>query len=146
PRLFRGRQRGLTLAVMAATQSVGGGRPAPQPAYHVARQPRRTWLLAIALVSATVLLRWPTFNDHILFIDEPIYYAFGSRLELPGAHVYTHTADQKPPLGPLTYWLALRMNPAHAILVVHAFTTLAIATTTVLLLVVSEVAFGSPWA
>lgn len=91
-------------------------------------------------------LRVPTWNDHILFIDEPIYYSFGSRLELPGAHVYTHTADQKPPLGPVTYWLAIQISPSHAITVVHALTTLAMALTAVLLLASSQLLLGSPWA
>jgi hypothetical protein len=106
----------------------------------------RPWLLGGVLVAATLALRAPTFTDHILFIDEPIYYTFGSRLELPGAHVYTHTADQKPPLGPLTYWLAIQVSARHAILVVHVFTTVAIAATALLLLWGSQLLRGEPWA
>jgi hypothetical protein len=104
------------------------------------------WALALVLIGATLLLRSPTFNDHILFIDEPIYHSFGSRLTLPDAHVYTHTADQKPPLGPLTYWVAIEISPRHAIMVVHALTTAAIGLTTLLLLISSQVLLGGPWA
>ena len=86
----------------------------------------RTWSLALIIVAATLALRQPTWNDHILFIDETIYYSFGARLELPGAHVHTHTFDMKPPGGPMTYWLAIKMSPQHAIAVVHIFTTIAI--------------------
>ncbi len=121
-------------------------RPAAKPSSGAALPPYVTWLLAVVLVGATLLLRSPTFNDHILFIDEPIYYSFGSRLELPGAHVYTHTADQKTPLGPVTYWLAIQTSPQHAITVAHAFTTAAIATTALLLLIGSQLLLGSPWA
>jgi hypothetical protein len=121
-------------------------RPEAKPSLSVTPTAYLPWLLAVVLIATTVLLRSPTFNDHILFIDEPIYYSFGSRLELPGAHVYTHTADQKPPLGPMTYWLAIQMSPEHAIMVVHALTTAAIAVTTLLLLVSSQLLLGSPWA
>jgi hypothetical protein len=121
-------------------------RPATQPAASAPLPAYVMWVLAVVLVGATVLMRSPTFNDHILFIDEPIYYSFGSRLTLPGAHVYTHTADQKPPLGPLTYWLAIEISPRHAIMIVHALTTAAIGLTTLLLLISSQVLLGSPWA
>ena len=117
-----------------------------QPASTGAATPSLTWVLALILISITLWLRSPTFNDHILFIDEPIYYSFGSRLTLPGAHAYTHTADQKPPLGPLTYWLAIQISPHHAIMVVHALTTLAIGLTALLLLASSQLLLGNPWA
>ena len=129
-----------------ARRQPASARPQAKSPHRVAPAPSLTWALALGLIAATVLLRSPTFNDHILFIDEPIYYSFGSRLELPGAHVYTHTADQKPPLGPITYWLAIRISPPHAIAVVHALTTLAIGLTTLLLLVSSQLLLGSPWA
>jgi hypothetical protein len=121
-------------------------RPAAQASSGAALAPYGTWLLAAMLIGTTLLLRSPTFNDHILFIDEPIYYSFGSRLELPGAHVYTHTADQKPPLGPLTYWLAIQISSQHAIMAVHVLTTVAITATAVLLLIGSQLLLGSPWA
>ena len=106
----------------------------------------RTWSLALIIVAATVALRQPTWNDRILFIDETIYYSFGARLELPGAHVHTHTFDMKPPGGPMTYWLAIQVSPQHAIAVVHIFTTIAIGATAVLLLITSCLLLQSPWA
>jgi len=106
----------------------------------------RTWSLALVIAAATVALRRPTWNDHILFIDETIYYSFGARLELPGAHVHTHTFDMKPPGGPMTYWLAIQISPQHAIAVVHIFTTIAIGATAVLLLITSCLLLHSPWA
>lgn len=102
--------------------------------------------LAALVIVIVAGLRWTTWNDHILFIDEAIYYSFAARLELPGAHVYTHTADQKPPLGPLTYWLAIQVSPAHAITVAHVATTIAIAATGVLLVAASHALCGTPWA
>lgn len=127
-------------------------KPPAVPALAVAQPSSRSalarylpWLLSVTLFGITLLLRSPTFNDHILFIDEPIYYTLGSRLELPEAHVYTHTADQKPPLGPLTYLLAIEINPHHAIMVAHVLTTVAIAATALLLLVYSQLMLSSPW-
>lgn len=106
---------------------------------------RLHWLLLCVLVGAAFWWRLPTWNDSIIFIDEAIYYSFAARLDLPGAHVYTHTADQKPPLGPMTYRFALHISPLHAITVIHVFTTVAIAVTAVLLLVTSQTLLGSPW-
>jgi hypothetical protein len=105
----------------------------------------RTWGLALIIIVLTIYLRQPTWNDHILFIDETLYYSIGARLELPGAHVHTHTADMKPPGGPVTYWLAIEIDPDHAITVVHVFTTIAIGMTALLLLVTSCLLLGGPW-
>jgi len=98
---------------------------------------RRRWRPLVAaglLVAATLWVRAPTWNDHILFIDEAIGVTYGQRLQLPGATVYTHTPDQKPPLGPLTYLAAVTLSGAHAVTVVHAFTTIALGVTALLLL------------
>jgi hypothetical protein len=105
----------------------------------------RTSGLALVIVAATLALRFPTWNDRILFIDEAIYYSFGARLELPGAHVHTHTFDMKPPGGPMTYWLAITVSPQHAITVIHVFTSIAIAATAVLLLITSCLLLETPW-
>lgn len=123
------------------------------PATDRARDPRgtalgirlETWILALLLVGLSGVLRQPTWNDRFLFIDETIYYSLGARLELPGAHVHTHTSDMKPPGGPVTYWLAIKLSPAHAITVIHIFTTVAIAATALLLLSTSCLLLGSPW-
>jgi hypothetical protein len=111
-----------------------------------ARTARVSCVLALITIVATAWLRSPTWNDHILFIDEPIYYSMATRLDLPGARLYTHTSEQKPPLGTLTYWIAEKISPRHAITVVHIFTTLSIAATALLLLVVSHTVLGCPWA
>lgn len=106
--------------------------------------PALSWLLACVLVGVTIGLRLPTWNDRILFIDEPAYYSLAARLEVPGAHLYTHTLDFKPPLGPLTYWLALNIDPAHAIAVVHILTSLSIALTATLLVASTQLLLGGP--
>lgn len=49
-------------------------------------------ILGLVIVAATVWLRLPTWNDHILFIDEPKYYAFAARLDLPGARLFSGSA------------------------------------------------------
>jgi hypothetical protein len=94
----------------------------------------RAWAAAGFLVAVTVWLRAPTWNDRILFIDEAIGVTYGQRLQLPGASVYTHTPDMKPPLGPMTYLAAVTLSPEHAIAVVHVFTTVTLGVTALLLL------------
>jgi hypothetical protein len=92
------------------------------------------WAAALLVTAVTLWMRAPTWNDRILFIDEAIGVSYGQRLQLPGASVYTHTPDMKPPLGPMTYLAAVTLSPAHAIAVVHVFTTAALAVTALLLL------------
>jgi hypothetical protein len=110
------------------------------------------WLLPAALVLFICFVRVPTWNDHILFIDEPYYYTIALRLEVPGTHIYPAPIGDQPPLGPLsflatiTYWLAITISPTHAITVVHLFTTVAMIATALLLLVTSQTILGSPWA
>jgi hypothetical protein len=106
-----------------------------RPRSGLASTRRTRWLLGgVGLIAATVWMRVPTWNDRILFIDEAVLVAFGQRLQLPGATVYTHTPDMKPPLGPLTYWAAVSLSPQHAIAVVHGLTTVAFGVTALLIL------------
>jgi hypothetical protein len=104
------------------------------------------------LLAAVVVLRWPTWNDHILFIDEPYYHSVALRLQVPGTTIYPWADGTEPPLGPVTflatvtYWLAIQISPLHAITVVHLFTSLAMAATALLLLATSACFLGSPWA
>lgn len=106
----------------------------------------QTVLLCAIVVAASVWLRHPTANNSILFIDEPLYYALGARLGLPGAHVYTHTTDQKPPLGPVTYRIAALLGPESPIATVHVATTICVAATALIMVACSTVMLGAPWS
>jgi hypothetical protein len=78
---------------------------------HPLRQTYSRWLLAALPVGLTLWLRSSACNDRFLFVAEAIYYGYGARLAIPSAHVYSHTSDFKPPLGPMTYWLAMQVSP-----------------------------------
>jgi hypothetical protein len=115
------------------------------PALRRRRDVLRTAAACAIVVTAAAWLRLPAAGDSMLFIDEPIYYAFAARLALPGAHVYSHTADQKPPAGPVTYRLASSLAPEHPIAAVHAATTISVAVTALLMVGGSTVLLGAPW-
>jgi hypothetical protein len=100
------------------------------------------YLLAVLLV---VIAKLPTFNNNILFIDEPGYLGQAQRLNSIEAFLYSflYRTDPKFQIGLLPDLLALAISPENSILLMRLFGLLALLVSACLILKLSSRFFSS---
>jgi hypothetical protein len=91
-----------------------------------------------------ILVRLPTLNNSIIFVDEPAYLAQAARLDSLYAFIYSflYRTETKFQLGLVPYIFALDVSQPNAILIVRLWGLLAVIVSCCLMISISRLAFG----